>query len=210
MIRVAIVDDHAVLRAGLRQFLCEVGDMEVVAECANAREALEVARAGRADVMLLDIAMPGQSGVDAMLGIRARAPDLPVLIYSSFPSARYALPLMRQGANGYLYKGCDPAEIVIAIRKLARGKPYISSELAEQLAATLDGAAKPSPHTRLNQREFQVFLRLARGESVGAMTRSMSLSMKSVSSYRTRVMDKLGFESNSQLTYYAMKAGLID
>ena len=214
MIRVVIVDDHAVLRAGLSRFLEESGDLQVVAACASADEAIELAQGDVADVMLLDIAMPGQTGIEALPAIRARAPLLRVLIFSALPSAHYALPLMRQGAQGFLNKGCDPEEIVVAIRTLARGRRHVGQELAEQLAAQLDahpgaGPASP-PHAALNPRELQVFLRLARGESVGQMTRSMALSLKSVSTYRSRVMSKLGLASNSQLTYYAIKHGLID
>jgi two-component system, NarL family, invasion response regulator UvrY len=208
MIRVAIVDDHAVVRAGLRQFLTEHVDLRVTAECANGREALDVVRQEAADVILLDISMPDQSGVDTLLAIRARAPSLPVLILSGFPEAHYATTLLRQGASGYLNKDCEPEEIVNAIRTVALGRRYITPAVAEQLAAGLAGGDKP-PHETLSEREFQVFLRLAKGETIGQLAESMSLSVKTVSTYRTRVMEKMGLSSNSDLTYYAMKNGLI-
>jgi DNA-binding NarL/FixJ family response regulator len=209
MIRVAIVDDHALVRAGLRECLSGHVDLRVEAECANGQEALDVVRQELADVMLLDISMPGQSGVDALLAIRARAPALPVLILSSFPEEHYALTLLRQGASGYLSKTCDPEDIADAIRTVVRGRRYITAAVGEQLAASLDSADDLAPHDRLSEREFQVFLRLAKGETIGHMAQGMSLSVKTVSTYRTRLMQKMMLASNSDLTYYALKHGLI-
>lgn len=209
MIRIALVDDHAMVRAGLRQFFADQPDFAVVAEAASGREAVDIVRAGGVDVMVLDIAMPGQSGVEALAAIRARAPALPVLILSGFAAAHYALTLLRQGAAGYLNKNCDPDEIVRAIRTLHRGRRYLSTEVAELLAGGLcDGGDRP-PHEQLSERELQVFLRLAQGETIGRMAESLSLSVKTVSTYRSRVMDKLHLASNSDLTYYALKSCLI-
>ena len=209
MIRIAIVDDHAVVRAGLRQFLADHVDLRVVAEACNGQEALDIVRQELADVLLLDISMPGQSGVDALRAIKARAPALPVLILSGFPEEHYATTLLRQGAAGYLNKDCDPDEIVKAIRTVALGRRYITSAVAERLAAGLGHGGDKPLHEQLSEREFQVFLRLARGETIGHMAESMSLSVKTVSTYRTRVMEKMALASNSDLTYYAMKNGLI-
>ncbi len=209
MIRVAIVDDHAVVRAGLRQFFSDQSDLAVVAEAASGREALEIVRHGDVDVVLLDISMPDQSGVDALAAIRARAPALPVLILSGFPEAHYATTLLRQGASGYLNKDCDPEEILKAIRTVFRGRKYITSGVAERLAETLGPAGDKLPHEQLSERELQVFLRLAQGETIGHAALGLSLSIKTVSTYRTRVMEKLALQSNSDLTYYALKNGLI-
>ena len=209
MIRVAIVDDHAIVRAGLRQFFSDQVDLKVTGEAANGREALELVRKGDLDVLLMDLQMPDQSGVDALAAIKARAPDLPVLILSGFPETHYATTLLKQGASGYLNKECDPEEIVKAIRTLHRGRKYITAVVAEMLADGLDGSAAKLPHEQLSEREFQVFLRLAKGETIGHMAESMSLSVKTVSTYRTRVMEKMSLASNSDLTYYAMKNGLI-
>jgi two-component system, NarL family, invasion response regulator UvrY len=209
MIRIAIVDDHAIVRAGLRQFLSEDMDFEVVGEAGNGREALELVRRGDVDVMLMDLSMPDQSGVDALQAIKARAPDLPVLILSGFPEQHYATTLLRQGASGYLNKECEPSEIAEAIRTVARGRRYITPAVAELLADQLDGGTNKAPHETLSEREFQVFLRLAKGETIGHIAQGMSLSVKTVSTYRTRVMEKMKLESNSDLTYYAMKNGLI-
>ena len=207
MIRIAIVDDHAMVRAGLRQFFADQPDFTVVAEASNGREALDIVRKGDVDVIVLDIGMPDQSGVDALAGIKARAPDLPVLILSGFAEEHYATALLRQGASGYLNKDCDPEEIVKAIRTVVRGRKYITAGVAERLAEGL-GGDQPL-HEQLSERELQVFLRLAKGETVGHMAESMSLSVKTVSTYRTRVMEKMHMESNSDLTYYALKNGLI-
>jgi two-component system invasion response regulator UvrY len=209
MIRIAIVDDHAMVRAGLRQFFADQPDFAVVAEAVNGREALDIVRQGEVDVMVMDISMPDHSGVDALVAIKARAPDLPVLILSGFAEVHYATTLLRQGASGYLNKDCDPEDIVQAIRTVHRGRKYITPGVAELLAEGLvDGGDKPL-HTQLSERELQVFLRLARGETVGHIATSMSLSVKTVSTYRTRVMEKMRLESNSDLTYYGLKNGLI-
>jgi DNA-binding NarL/FixJ family response regulator len=209
MIRIAIVDDHAMVRAGLRQFFSDQSDFEVVAEAANGREALDIVRKGEVDVIVMDIAMPDQSGVDALAAIRARAPDLPVLILSGYPEEHYATTLLRQGASGYLNKDCDPEEIVKAIRTVARGRKYITIGVAERIAEGVGGGGEKLPHESLSERELQVFLRLAKGETVGHMAESMSLSVKTVSTYRKRVMEKVQLSSNSDLTYYALKNGLI-
>ena len=181
MIRVGIVDDHAIVRSGLRQFLSENVDIRVTGEAMNGREALELARGGDVDVLLMDISMPDQSGVDALAAIRARAPDLPVLILSGFAEQHYATTLLRQGASGYLNKDCDPDEIVKAIRTVCRGRKYITAGVAERLADGLSGGSDKLPHEDLSERELQVFLRLAKGETVGHMAESMSLSVKTIS-----------------------------
>jgi len=209
MIKIAIVDDHAVVRAGLRQYLSEQVDLQVVAEAVNGREALDIVRKGQIDVLVMDLSMPEQSGVDALAAIRARAPELPVLILSGFPETHYATTLLRQGASGYLNKECDPEEILTAIRTVARGRKYITPAVAELLADNLGGNTDKPLHEQLSEREFQVFLRLAKGETIGHMADSLSLSVKTVSTYRTRVMEKMKLESNSDLTYYALKNGLI-
>lgn len=210
MIRIAIVDDHAMVRAGLRQFFLDQSDFLVVAEAANGHEALDIARRGEVDVLVMDISMPGQGGVDALAAIKARAPDLPVLILSGFAEEHYATTLLRQGASGYLNKDCDPEDIVKAIRTVMRGRKYISAAVAERLADGAGGDSGKARHEQLSERELQVFLRLARGEAVGNVAGSMCLSIKTVSTYRTRVMEKMQLESNSDLTYYALKNGLID
>ena len=210
MIRIGIVDDHAIVRSGLRQFLGDNVDFRVTGEAGNGREALELARGGDVDVLLMDISMPDQSGVDALSAIKARFPELPVLILSCFPETHYATALLRQGASGYLNKECDPEEIATAIRTVSRGRRYISPLVAELLADGVAGGAADRPaHESLSERELQVFLRLAKGETVGDMAKAMFLSVKTVSTYRSRVLEKVKLETNSDLTYYALKNGLI-
>ena len=209
MIRIGLVDDHIIVRAGLKQYLGEQVDLRVTGEAGNGKEALELARGGEVDVLLMDLSMPDHSGVDALAAIKARFPELPVLILSGYPEQHYATQLLKQGASGYLNKECDPDDIIQAIRTVARGRKYITPAVAEMLASGLGAPPEKQPHELLSDREFQVFLRLAKGETVGAMADSMALSVKTVSTYRTRVMDKLKLSTNSELTYYALKNGLI-
>jgi len=209
MIRVAIVDDHAIVRTGLRQFLCEHNDIEVVGEAANGGEALSLVRGGGIDVLMMDIAMPGPSGIDVLGNIRAHAPQLPILILTGYPEAHYATNLLRQGASGYLNKECEPEEIVTAVRALARGRRYITPGVAELLADRLHTDTDQEPHEILSEREFQVFLRLAQGETITAIATTLALSVKTVSTYRSRVLEKMTLASNSDLTYYALKHQLI-
>ena len=209
MIRIVIADDHAIVRTGLREFFADQVDLRVTGEAANGSEALELVRQGDLDVLLLDLSMPDQSGVDALAAIHARKPELPILILSGFPEAHYATMLIKQGASGYLNKECDPEEIVNAIRTVARGRKYISAAVAEQLASGLDPTAAKAPHELLSEREFQVFLRLAKGETIGRIADGMSLSVKTVSTYRSRILDKMSFKSNADVTSYALRNGII-
>lgn len=208
MINIGIVDDHHLVRTGLKQVLGDEVDFRVAGEAADGREALELARSGSVDVLLMDLSMPEHGGVDALQAIKARFPELPVIILSGFPEQHYAVTLLKQGASAYLGKDCDPQEIATAIRTVVRGRRYLTPAVAELLADQLDGAQE-APHASLSERELQVFLRLAKGETVGAIAESMFLSVKTVSTYRSRVMDKLKLKTNSELTYYALKNGLM-
>lgn len=209
VIRIAIVDDHPVVRAGLRGFFAAADDIDVVAEGADGRAALAIVRGGGVDVLTLDFTMPGQNGVDALAAIRARAPTLPVLMLSGLPEAQVATMLLRLGASGYLGKDSDPAEILCAVRTVAAGRRYISTATAQCLAAALADGAAGAPHEQLSERELQVFLHLAQGEALGLAAGRLCLSVKTVSTYRSRVMEKMHLASNSDLTYYALKHGLI-
>ena len=210
LIRIVIADDHAIVRTGLRQFFSEQVDLRVTGEAANGREALDLVRQGDLDVLVMDLSMPGSSGIDALAAVKARAPELPVLILSGFAEEHYATALLKKGASGYLNKECDPEEIVKAIRTLYRGRKYISAGVAELLAAGVgDGSSGQLPHEQLSEREFQVFLRLAQGETIGHMAQGMSLSVKTVSTYRTRLLEKMGMSSNAELTRYAINNGLV-
>jgi two-component system, NarL family, invasion response regulator UvrY len=210
MIKVGIVDDHAIVRSGLKQFFSEQVDLRVVGEAASGREAIDLVRTTELDVLVMDLSMPGQSGIDALGMIRAKAPDVGILILSGYPEEHYAMNLIRQGASGYLNKECEPMEIVNAIRTIALGRRYISPAVAELLAQQLNRKEGGAPHEQLSEREFQVFLKLAKGETAGDIAKALSLSVKTVSTYRTRLMEKMSLASNSDLTYYALKNKLID
>lgn len=210
MIRVAICDDHQIVRAGFKQIFSASDEFSVVAEGSTGREALDIARREICDVLLLDIAMPDQSGIDTLRTIRQGQPDLPVLILSGYPAQQYALNLFKMGANGYLNKECEADELITAVRTVFQGRRYVSSQVGELLAQSFDRDPNTALHTELSDREFQVFLRLARGATVSDIGTALSLSIKTVSTYRTRIMEKMGLQSNSDLTYYAMKNNLLD
>ena len=210
MIKIGIVDDHAVVRSGLKAFFSSNVDFRVVGEAGSGREAIDMVRTTELDVLVMDLSMPGQSGIDALAMIRAKAPNVGVLVLSGYPEEHYAVNLIRQGASGYLNKECDPEEIAKAVRTVALGRRYISPSVAELLAGQLERKDNAPPHELLSEREFQVFLKLAKGESVSTIGEALSLSVKTISTYRTRLMEKMGLSSNSDLTYYALKSQLID
>jgi DNA-binding NarL/FixJ family response regulator len=209
-IRIGIVDDHPIVREALRSFLSDEEDMRVVAEADSGRAAIDLVRKHPLDVLVLDLDMPGHSGIDAITLIRAKADHLAVLIYSGHPEREYAVPLIRSGAHGYLNKSCPPRELLAAVRKLAGGGSYISAEVADLLASQLIPAHGPGMHERLTARELQVFLKLARGKTPGDIARELCLSAKTISSYRAKVLEKLQARSNSDLTYYALKHKLLE
>ena len=210
MIQVGIVDDHAIVRSGLRQYLSEHVDVRVVGEAANGREAIDLVRNTAVDVLIMDLSMPGQSGLDALAMLRAKSPDTGILILSGHPEEHYAMNLIRHGASGYLNKECEPSEILEAIRTIALGRRYITPVVAELLAQQLYRKDDAPVHEQLSEREFQVFLKLAKGATASEIAEILSLSVKTVSTYRTRLMEKMALSSNSDLTYYALKNGLID
>lgn len=209
MLRIAIVDDHQIVRAGFREMLVDELDLEVAFEAASGEDALAALREARCDVVLLDIALPDQSGVDVLRAIRQRFDGVRVLVLSGFPEDRYALALLRAGADGYLCKDCEREDLIRAIRTVASGRRYVSARTAELLAEELAGGGTAPPHEALSDRELQVFLRLAQGESVSEIADSLALSVKTVSTYRTRVLEKLAVASNAELAAYAIRHGLL-
>jgi DNA-binding NarL/FixJ family response regulator len=210
MIRLLIVDDHSVVRAGLRQILSETGDIVVAAEAGDGPTAIEQLRDGAFDVVVLDISLPGRSGVEVLKRIKAEWPRLPVLILSTYPEEQYAVRLLRNGAGGYLTKESAPESLVQAVRKLAAGGRYISARVAELLASEValgDGAERAA---RLSDREHEILRLLGAGRSVSDIARALSLSVKTVSTYRTRLLRKLGLRTNADLIRYALDRRLID
>lgn len=210
MISVGIVDDHAMMRHGLRQYLSGYDDLHIVGEAANGAEAVSLVREHAPQVLLLDLSMPQRSGLDALSTLLAKAPAMAVLVWSAYPEEHYAIHSLRRGAHGYLNKNSDPKELVRAIRMVAGGERYVSPTVAQLLAQQLGHDADGPVHTQLSEREFQVFLGLARGQTVSELADTLALSVKTISTYRRRVLDKMSLHSNSDLTYYALKIGLID
>ncbi len=209
MLRIAIVDDHQIVRAGFREMLADELGFEFPFEAASGEEALQGLREHETDVLLLDLSLPGHSGVDVLRAARQRYDKLRILVLSGFPEERYALAMIRNGADGYLCKDCTREDLINAIRTVAQGRRYLSPRTAELLAETLAGGASGAAHDKLSDRELQVFLRLARGESVSDIAGVLSLSVKTVSTYRTRLLEKLGVASNAELATYALRHGLI-
>jgi DNA-binding NarL/FixJ family response regulator len=209
MIRILIADDHAIVRAGLKQFIVGDGDLQVTGEASSGAETIELVRNGEFDIVLLDIRMPDGSGIDTLRRLKSMRPELPVLMLSGFAEEQYALNLLRAGAAGYVTKEAAPSELVKAIRTVMVGRKYVSPELAQILATGVTGETDKPLHTQLSQREFQIFCKLASGESVSKIADELLISVKTVSTYRSRILEKMNLNSNADITYYAIKNGLI-
>ena len=210
MIRVLVADDHAVVREGIKRIISSAGDMTVAGEANDGKELLTKVTAGDCDVVLMDLAMPGTSGLEVLQEIRRQSPKLPVLVLSMHPEDQYAVRTLMAGASGYIHKGHPPNELVSAIRTVAAGRKYITAEVAESLASHVDMVSDKPPHESLSNREYQVMCLIALGKSVSDIGRELSLSVKTVSTYRSRVLDKLGLRHNAEITRYAMKHGLVE
>ena len=210
MIRILIADDHAIVRAGLKQFIADHADMEVAGEAATGAEAIAAIRAQEFDVVLLDISMPDKNGIDTLKTIKHVRPELPVLMLSAYAEDQYAVNLLRAGAAGYLNKEAASSQLVGAIRTVVLGRKFVSPSLAQILADGVSGDADRPLHAELSQREFQIFCKLAAGAAVSKIADELNLSVKTVSTYRTRVLEKMAMKSNADLTYYAIKNGLIE
>lgn len=210
MIKVLIADDHAVVRQGLKQILSEIPDMTVVGEATNGPEVLEQARTVDWDVMVLDISLPGRSGFDILLDLRAEKPAQPILVLSMHAEEQYALRVLKAGASGYLTKESVPEELIHAIRKVVEGGKYVSPTLAEKLAFEIGAAADKPLHESLSDREFQVMRLIASGRTVTQIAEALSLSAKTVSTYRARILQKMNLKTNAELIRYAIRHQLID
>ncbi len=210
MTRIIIVDDHSIVRRGLRQILADSPDMFVAAECANAQEMLNILEQGGFDLVLLDISMPGRNGLDVLKQVTAKHRDLPVLILSMHPEEQYAIRALRAGARGYITKESAPDELVAAIRKVSSGGRYVSSSLAENLASVIGRDRMKEPHELLSDREYQIMCLIASGKTVTGIAEELSLSVKTVSTYRLRVLTKLRLKNSAELVSYAIKSGLVN
>jgi two-component system invasion response regulator UvrY len=209
MKKILLVDDHAIIRQGLKNMIDLERDIEVTAEASSGLEAINLIRQQSFDVVVMDIAMPDKNGVDTMRDLKHVAPDLPVLILSGYAEDQYALNLLRMGCKGYLSKDTDTDEIIRAIKIIASGKRYISSSLAEIMTDELYRPSEKQLHEMLSTREFQVFIKLAGGMSPSEIAEELFISIKTVSTYRARILEKMSFKNNADLTYYAIKNQLI-
>ena len=209
MIRVLVADDHAVVRQGLKQILSEEPDILEVGEAGSVGEALRLSREADWDVVILDITMPDGSGLDILRELRHEKPQLPVLVLSVHSEDQYALRALRSGAAGYLTKECAPQELVEAVRRVVSGGKYVGLDLAERLAEVLAGDRNPQAHEQLSDREFQILCLIGSGKSASEIAQELSLSPKTVSTYRRRVLDKMHMNGNAELTRYVLEHKLV-
>jgi DNA-binding NarL/FixJ family response regulator len=209
VIDVLVVDDHTIFRSGLQRLLLDETDMRVAGEANNGAEALELLRGRSFDVVLLDINMEGRNGLEVLASVRNLSPTLPVLMLSMYPEEQYALVAVRGGANGYVAKDAAPAELITAIRRVAVGGQYLSARAAPQVLDQLQGKDERPPHQRLTVREHQIMLMMLKGMSLTEIGEEMLISVKTVSTHRSHVLEKLGVASTAELVLYAVRQGLI-
>lgn len=210
MLRVLVADDHAVVRQGLKMILTEEFSPLILGEAQNGQDLLAQLQKGLWDVVVLDITMPGRSGLDVLKELRQCYPKLPVLVLSMHPEDQFAVRVLKAGAAGYLTKENVPEEVVKAIRKVIGGGRYVSASLAEKLAFDLQTDLEKVPHEALSDREYQVMCMIASGKTVKEIGNELGLSIKTISTYRTRILDKLNMKTNAELTHYAVKNNLVD
>jgi DNA-binding NarL/FixJ family response regulator len=210
MIRVLIADDHAIVRHGLKQILAETDDLVVAGEAETGFQAIKMARQDTFDVVLLDISLPDRNGIEVLSQIKKTHPRLAVLMLSMHTEHEFAIRALKAGASGYLNKQSAPVQLVTAIRQVAVGRKYISAALAEELANSLGGDTEQPLHELLSDREFQTLRLIASGKSLSVISEELSLSPKTVSVYRARLLEKLDLRNNSDLTRYAIKNNLVD
>jgi two-component system invasion response regulator UvrY len=209
VIRVLVADDHGIVRRGIAQIVSESGDITVAGEAASGEEALEMASSRRYDVVILDISMPGRGGLDVIRDIRKACPGIKVIILSIYSEEQFAVRSLRDGASAYLTKTSADAELVEAIHTVASGRRYITAEVADRLAYYVECDSELPPHERLGRREFQVLVLIGSGRTVGEVAGELHLSSKTVSTYRARILSKMGLKTNAQLIKYAVDHGLV-
>ena len=207
---VLIADDHALVRHGVMQIIRQGFPDSQFTECASAQEVLDQVWGGKWDVVILDLSMPGRSGLETLHEIKRTAPELPVLILSMHPEEQFAVRLLRAGAAGYVTKSCSSSDLLVALRKVVDGGSYLTLRVAELLAGNLRSKTSRHPHESLSDREFEVLLAIAAGKTVGEIAREFSLSVKTISTHRTRILRKMGMNSNAQLTHYAIRSRLAE
>lgn len=210
MIKILIADDHRIVREGLKQILAETPDMIVAGEASNAQEVLKKIWDNEYDVLLLDISMPGRSGLDILKQLKSDRPKLSVLVLSMYSEEQYALRALKAGASGYMTKESATDELIEAIRKVSTGRKYISPSVAERLAFSLESGDERPPQETLSDREFQVMCMIASGKTIKAIAAELSLSIKTVSTYRARILEKMRMNNNAELTHYAIQNKLVE
>lgn len=210
MIRVAVCDDHAIVRRGLSQILTEAGDIGVLIEASNAGELRQRLRDTTCDVLVIDIEMPGKNGIETVAQMKKEWPRMPAIVLSIYPEDQYAVRALRAGAAGYIHKTSAPEKLVDAVRLVAAGKKFISAEVSQALAEAVSGESPELPHQQLSDREFQVLRLIASGKKLSEIADTLALSPKTVSVYRARILDKMHLSGNVELARYAMTHHLLD
>ena len=209
MIRVILCDDHAMVRRGIRETLSEAVDIQVTGEASSYAEVREVIRHAACDVLVLDLSMPGRGGLEVLSSLRESDSPIKVLIVSMFPEDQYAIRCLRAGAQGYLNKAGEPAELIQAVRTVAQGRKYVTADVASMLVESLRVPENESLHAALSERELQTLLKIASGRRLSDIAEELMLSPKTMSVYRSRVLEKLKLSNNSELTVYAIRNGLV-
>jgi DNA-binding NarL/FixJ family response regulator len=210
MIKVVIIDDHAILRRGLQQIIAESEDMDVVGEAGTSAQGMHLLRESPCNVVLLDISLPDRNGVETLKLIRKEFPKLHVLMLSMYPEDQYAVRALKAGAAGYLTKQSAPSQLLSAIRQIEQGRKYVTPAVAEELAKTLNQDSEKPPHQTLSNREYQTMCEIASGRTLTEIAGKMSLSVKTVSVYRARVLEKMRLKNNAELTHYAIKNQIVE
>jgi len=208
-IRILIADDHPIVREGYKKILTSQPDMDVTGGAGNGQEVLDLIQKKDFELILLDISMPGRSGLEILKELRSRKPHLPVMILSIYPEEQYAVRAFRDGASGYLTKASTPKELISAIRKVSQGGRYVTEALAEKLTYFLHGDADKVPHEKLSDREYQVMLLIASGKTVTQIADELCLSVKTISTYRRHILEKMQFTTNAEITMYAIQNKLL-
>jgi two-component system, NarL family, invasion response regulator UvrY len=209
-LNILIVDDHAVVREGLKYILSKADDLCVVGEAGNAPDTMAFLRKQACDLVLLDLSLPGKTGVELLKMIRDELPRVRVLILSTYPEDQYAVRVLKQGASGYLTKESAPEQLLTAIHKVASGGKYVSPAMTERLLDEIATDNQHAPHELLSDKEFEVFKLIAKGKSLTDIAEGMHVSIKTISTHRTRILEKTGFKANADFTRYALQQGLID
>ncbi len=208
-IRILIADDHPIVREGYKKILMSQPDMDVTGEAGNGQEVLDLIQKKDFDLILLDISMPGRSGLEILKELKGQKPHLPVMILSIYPEEQYAVRAFRDGASGYLTKASTPKELIAAIRKVSQGGRYVTEALAEKLTYFLHGDVDKAPHEKLSDREYQVMLLIASGKTVTQIAEELCLSVKTISTYRRHILEKMQFTTNAEITMYAIQNKLL-